>query len=98
MNNDFIIPPTPRAPREYDPEWVERTLRSIIDVLNTIRSNGPVRAHTLHVSDLPKNGNQLKGGQVYNDGGTLKVVQTNIGYAPTLVGTSALGTVTVVTT
>lgn len=57
-----------------------------------------MRASTLFVSSLPKNGNQLKAGQVYNDAGTLKIVSTNTGYAPTLVGTSALGTVTVVTT
>ena len=98
MNNDYLVPQVPAAPDEYDPRWIERTIRDLVRVLEEMRETGPMRASTLFVSSLPKNGNQLRAGQVYNDAGTLKIASTNTRYAPTLVGTSALGTVTVVTT
>lgn len=73
MNDNQPPPAFHRAPTEYDQAFFAAVIRRLESYLARITSVGPVRASTLNLSDLPTSDSDLRQGDVWNDGGTLKI-------------------------
>ena len=58
---------------------------------------GYVRASTMALTELPTNGGGLRVGDVFDDGGTLKIVRSIDAFSGTTSATGAVGEVTVST-
>jgi len=46
-------------------------------------------------TQLPTTGGALRDGDIFDDGGTLKIIRSGDSYSGTTVGTTAVGTVTI---
>ncbi len=90
-------PVFPLAPEEYQRVYFDDLVRTLSLFVDQQLNPGPLRVTTLVLTELPTNGNKLETGTVYNDQGTLKVVLSNVGYAPSLLVGASIGTVTVTT-
>ena len=90
-----LTPTLPVPPGYYDPEYLARLVRVIELYFSQNAEPGYVRASSLAVTQLPTNGGGLRVGDVFSDGGTLKIVGTNDVFSGTTVGTTSVGTVTV---
>lgn len=95
------IPPIVTLPRPrdgmVDEPYIIGLIRSIETFLRDHNNPGPIRGWSLNLPGLPDNGSGLRDGDVFDDEGTLKIVRGEWAYAPPLLGTGALGTVTVST-
>lgn len=63
-----------RVPNEYDPVWFGQLLNELDIYFKRVNTDGPIRATTLTLTDLPTASAGLSSGEVWNDSGTLKVV------------------------
>lgn len=88
-------------PRLFDEEvtreYIDQLVRALERSLLEIDSIKGLVGSTLQITDIPLTGNQQRDGAVFSDDGTLKIVLSNTGYAPSLVITSSIGSVTVTT-
>jgi len=69
--------PTPliiSIPKDYNAETISRIFRSIELYFATQQEVGPIRISTLNISNLPTSATGLRVGDVWVDGGTLKIV------------------------
>jgi hypothetical protein len=93
-----VSPILPQPRGEFvDASYMTQLVRALEITLTNLTEIGALRGGTLFLARLPKNGNQLRAGEVYDDGGFLKIAQENIGYGPSLFGEAELGSVTVTT-
>lgn len=76
---------------------MNRMLAVVQRALDDLMNPGEFKADSLTITSLPKNGNGLRVGSLFNDGGTVRIVQENEAYAPSFVATAAVGSVTVLT-
>jgi len=90
-------PPFPLAPDEYDRETMDRFTRMIEFAFEQLDTPGPIEATTINLSALNGSGGGLRVGDVFSNGGILTIVRTEDVFAPSFLGTSALGTVIVTT-
>lgn len=74
MRDDRRVPFLGKAPKEYDPDFMDMTLRKIEQYLQNIQQPGPIRGATLNLNNLPTSATGLKTGDVWNDTATLKIV------------------------
>ena len=88
-------PVFPLAPEEYQRVYFDDLVRTLSVFVEQQLNAGAMRGTTLVLTELPTNGNKLETGSVYNDQGTLKIVLSNVGYAPSLLMSASIGTVTV---
>jgi len=95
------IPVAPTLPQPYGKEidvtYVTQLVRAIELTLSNLTEIGALRGGTLFLNRLPTNGNGLRAGEVFNDGGTLKIADSTTGYAPTLAATATIASVSVST-
>ena len=97
MTEALSRPVFPLAPEEYQRVYFDDLVSPLSSFVDQQINPGAVRGTTLVLTNLPTNGNKLETGGVYNDQGTLKVALSNVGYAPTLLMSASIGTVTVTT-
>lgn len=97
MTTKVPTPPVLPQPRggAVDASYITQLVRALEISLNNLHDIGALRGGTLFLKRLPVTGSQLRAGEVFDDGGTLKIVRDNIGYAPTLSMTARVGSVTV---
>jgi|DEB0MinimDraft_3_1074331.scaffolds.fasta_scaffold31234_2 hypothetical protein len=88
----------PVPPSEYNKEEMDIFMRTLETILARLDFPLTVRGGELYLTNLPSNGSGLATGEVFEDNGTLKIVRSGDIFAGTLVGTGAVGAVTVVTT
>ena len=93
MSRKVIRSILPIAPAQYDQNYVDQ-LRRALDLFITEQ-----RTPLVNFQGVPSAGaaNTLDIGDIYEDGGFLKIVRLNDVYSGSTVGTTAVGTVTVVT-
>lgn len=95
------VPVSPILPQPYgdtiDANYMTQLVRAIEITLTNLTEIGALRGGSLFLTRLPTTGNSLRAGEVYNDGGTLKIALDNIGYSPSLAATAEISSVTVTT-
>ena len=91
--------PMPYLPRPsgnaVDQGYVDQLLAALQQALDILASEQPRRFSEITLLDIASTGSQLRVGEVFQDGGTLKIVRAGDIFAGTLVGTMSLGSVTV---
>ena len=98
MTEPLSRPVFPLAPDEYQRVYFDDLVRTLSSFVDQELNPGALRGTTMVLTNLPTTGNLLENGAVYNDQGTLKVVLSNMGYAPSFLMSASIGTVTVTTT
>lgn len=93
MSRKIIRTIIPIAPPTYQQQYVDQ-LRRALDLFITEQ-----RSPLVNFQGIPGAGaaNTLELGDVFEDGGVLKIVRLNDVFSGSTVGTTAVGTVTVVT-
>lgn len=89
-----LIPALPQGPDAYDKVWADELVKQIAFALQQVRTPSLFKAGTLNISDCPKLGYGQAVGDVFSDGGTLKIVQPSDIFAPSLESLGYLGAVT----
>tara|TARA_R110002110_G_scaffold280750_3_gene495394 strand:- start:373 stop:606 length:234 start_codon:yes stop_codon:yes gene_type:complete len=56
---------------------------------------GDLRAAKMAATQLPTTGGGLRNGDIFDDGGTLRIIRSGDAFSGTTVGTAAVGTVTI---
>lgn len=93
MSRKIIRTVLPIAPAQYEQGYVDQ-LRRALDLFITEQ-----RSPLVNFQGIPSAGaaNTLELGDVFEDGGYLRIIRLNDVYSGTTVGTTSVGTVTVVT-
>lgn len=95
-----LNPILPLPSQEYDLNYMNKLVSVLMLYLRQNMEPGYVRGSTAALTALPGNGGGLRVGDIFDDGGTLKIVRSTIGgtidtFSGTTVGTGAVGEVTV---
>jgi hypothetical protein len=77
--------------------YVHQLVAALEDAINILNSERYRRFPEIGLSNLKSSGDGLRAGDVWQDSGTLRVVRAGDTYATTLVGTTGVGSVTIVT-
>jgi hypothetical protein len=78
MGNDAVTKPNLGAPHDqYNKRFWDRALRLIELQFERITSAGTIRGSTLNLADLPTSDTGLSDGDVWNDNGVLRIVDSN---------------------
>lgn len=95
------VPVAPTLPQPYgdkiDVSYITQLVRAIELTLTSFTEIGALRGGSLYLTRLPTNGNGLRAGEVYADGGFLKIADGTTGYAPSLAATAEISSVSVST-
>lgn len=97
MAGNQLYPVLPLPPADYDPAYLDRLVSVLQIYLRQNMEPGYVRASTMALTELPTNGGGLRVGDIFDDGGTLKIVRSTDAFSGTALGTGSVGTVTVST-
>jgi len=92
-----LMPVLPLPPAEYDRLYMESLVRAIEIHFLQGAEPGDVRAAKMAATQLPATGGALRVGDIFEDGGILKIVRSGDAFSGTTVGTTAVGTVTIST-
>lgn len=96
MTRFVAIPPIPRVPREYDPAYMERWSEYVRNAILLLRNPGAIQGTTLNLTALQDWGAGLRVGDVFiYDSRLLRIVQSGECFAPRVLMTASLGSVTV---
>lgn len=74
MRDNISTPQFGKPPLGYDYQFFDSLTRILTLHLQDQLAVGPVRVATLNISNLPTSATGLRSGDIWNDGGTLKVV------------------------
>lgn len=80
-----------------DERYVEQLVRAVEELIDTVDATQHREVSELTITDLRSDGSNLRIGDVFQDGGILKIVRSGDVFAASFVGTTAVGTVTVLT-
>ena len=97
----ILNPILPLPQQEYDLNYMNKLVSILTMYMRQNMEPGYIRGSTAALTALPGNGGGLRVGDVFDDGGTLKIVRLAIDgtidtFSGTTVGTGAVGEVTVV--
>lgn len=93
---DIASPPSfSSAPSDYSQRYFNQLLDDLRRIVVQLNNPGPVVCSSLRFLQLPTTGAMLPGGSVFIDGDTLKIVDPDVPYAPTMLAMTAVGSVTV---
>ena len=95
MVDKQLLPILPLPPAEYDREYIESLVRTIELYFLQSEEPGDMRASKMAATQLPTTGGSLRVGDIFDDGGTLRIVRSGDAFSGTTIGTTAVGTVTV---
>lgn len=87
----------PRPPKEYDPAYFERLVNLLNHMETRLHNLGDLGMDSFHLRECPSEGGGLRVGDVFEEGGILKIVLPNDIYVSSISMTSYLGTVAVST-
>jgi hypothetical protein len=90
----FVAPPLPVPPPEYDQQYVTNLIRALRLYFNQLDSTTSLQIEGLSLLALPTSGYGLRTGTVFRVGDDLKIVASNIAYT---IGVSASGSIGSVT-
>jgi hypothetical protein len=82
---------------DYSQMYLNQLVRALTDYIEQMSYPKDDVCSTLRVLQMPHSGYNLPAGSVWSNNGVLYVVELNVGYAGSVLGTTGLGTVTVVT-
>lgn len=97
MVDKQLLSVLPLPPAAYDRAYMESLVRTIELHFLQGAEPGDLRAAKMAATQLPTTGGELRDGDIFDDGGTLRIVRTGDAFSGTLVGTTAVGSVTVST-
>jgi len=87
----------PRPSGILDERYVEQLVRAVEELIDTVDATQHREVSELTITDINGDGANLRIGDVFEDGGILKIVRSGDVFAASFVGTTAVGTVTVLT-
>ena len=97
MSRNLTLPFFPIPPGQYDPQYFATLVRNFAVYLDQIQQAGDGRLTSLVLTNLQEGDSGLEVGALFKQNGFVKVCEINTPHLETNVGTSAVGTVTVVT-
>lgn len=97
MVDKQLLSTLPLPPEEYDRGYMESLVRIVELHFFQAAEPGDLRAAKMAATQLPTTGGGLRDGDIFDDGGVLKIIRAGDAYSGTTVGTTAVGTVTVST-
>ena len=68
-------PRLPEAPDEYNRQYMEDLIRALETFISQERNPGELRGTKITLTNLPTSTTGLETGALYNDSGTVKVVE-----------------------
>ena len=92
-----LLQPLPLPGPDYDPVYMQQLVRAVQDYIIQNANPGPLVGATLQLLQVPHSGYNLPAGSIWSNNGVALFVETHNGYPGRVTGTTALGTVTVVT-
>ena len=92
-----LYPVLPLPPNEYSQDYLNQLISALEIYMRQNLEPGYVRGSTMALTELPTNGGGLRVGDVFDDGGTLKIVRSIDAFSGTTSATGAVGEVTVST-
>lgn len=95
MVDKLLLPVLPLPPAEYDRVYMESLVRAVEIYFLQSEEPGDLRASKMAATQLPTTGGALRDGDIFDDGGILKIIRSGDSYSGTTVGTTAVGTVTI---
>jgi hypothetical protein len=95
MVDKQLSPILPLPSPEYDRGYMEALVRTIELYFLQSEEPGDMRASKMAATQLPTTGGSLRVGDIFDDGGTLRIVRSGDAFSGTTIGTTAVGTVTV---
>tara|TARA_R100000963_G_C4561982_1_gene50479 strand:- start:189 stop:485 length:297 start_codon:yes stop_codon:yes gene_type:complete len=95
MADKQLLPVLPLPPAQYDRVYMESLVRAIEIHFLQGAEPGDMRAAKMAATQLPTTGGALRDGDIFDDGGILKIIRSGDSYSGTAVGTTAVGTVTI---
>ena len=98
MSRRLTRPFFPVPPQQYMQNYFAELVRSFSVYLEQMQNPGDLRATKLTLTDLQSDDVGLETGDLFQNGGFVKITLINTPHARGSTGTSAVGTVTVVTT
>jgi hypothetical protein len=97
-SRNLVKPFFPVPPTEYSVTYMAELVRSFSIYLNQMQNPGEARATFIVLTNLQDTDQGLETGALFQQEGFVKITQANTPHVGGLSGTSAIGTVTVVTT
>jgi len=98
MSRRLSRPYFPIPPSQYQQTYFTEVIRAFSVFLEQVQNPGDVRATELTLTDLQTDDSGLETGALFQQSGFVKITLINTPHARGSTGTSAVGTVTVVTT
>lgn len=95
MVDKQLLSTLPLPPETYDRRYMESLVRTVELHFLQSAEPGDMRASKLAATQLPTTGGGLRDGDIFDDGGTLRIVRSGDAFSGTLVGTASVGSVTV---
>ncbi len=93
----LINPTLPQATEEYDPEQMDLLIQALEENFRTLSQAGLLRGSTLFLQGVPDNGQGLRAGFVYQDGGFLRIVREGDQFPSGFQATTSVGDVAILT-
>ena len=75
MATNHSPPRVPEAPDEYNRQYMEDFIRALETFISQERNPGELRGTKITLTNLPTSTTGLETGALYNDSGTVKVVE-----------------------
>ena len=98
MSRRLSRPYFPIPPPQYQQTYFTEVIRAFSVFLEQVQNPGDVRATELTLTDLQTDDSGLETGALFQQAGFVKITLIDTPHARGSTGTSAVGTVTVVTT
>jgi hypothetical protein len=98
MASSVPAPFFPAPPPEYNRQYMAQVVRAFSVFVQQVNNPGNAVYTNLRLTNLPTNDQGLETGALFQHDGFVKITQANAPHVAGVSGTSALGTVTVVTT
>lgn len=95
MVDKQLLSTLPLPPDEYDRGYMESLVRIVELHFFQAAEPGDLRAAKMAATQLPTTGGGLRNGDIFDDGGTLRIIRSGDAFSGTTVGTAAVGTVTI---
>lgn len=87
----------PIPPSQYDRSYFAEIIRAFSVFLEQVQNPGDIRATELTLTDLQTDDSGLETGALFQQDGFVKIALINKPHVRGLAGTSAVGTITVIT-
>ena len=75
MSTNQQPPRLPDAPEEYNIQFMQDLIRAIETFIQQERNTGELRGTKITLTNLPTSSSGLETGALFNDSGTIKVVE-----------------------